>query len=327
MTRKDLREEQGFLDAIRGEPDDDAHRLVYADWLDEYETGEGRRAARAEFIRIQCALSDPKTDTMLRVKLKDRERRLLAEHQREWEQPLRDLAPEGIKTILFRRGFPQGVRITAAAFFLYAEQLLALVPVPVREVGIGEFRGGDKEALAASPYLANLTSLTLDCELITEWQVRALAASPYLAYLRSLSLDYNCICDGGAQALASSPHLANLRSLSLDHNYICDRGAQALAASPHLANLNALVLRRNKIGDGGARALASSPHLANLTSLDLSRNPVSNVGARAFVTSPHLANLTSLDLHYTDVTETSQVRQGLRGRAGPAPHRAGGGGR
>ncbi|HVK11359.1 MAG TPA: TIGR02996 domain-containing protein [Gemmataceae bacterium] len=41
-----------FLATIRAAPDDDAPRLVYADWLDEH--GDG---ARAEFIRVQCELA------------------------------------------------------------------------------------------------------------------------------------------------------------------------------------------------------------------------------------------------------------------------------
>ena len=41
-----------LLEAIRASPDDDAPRLVYADWLEEH--GD---QPRAEFIRVQCALA------------------------------------------------------------------------------------------------------------------------------------------------------------------------------------------------------------------------------------------------------------------------------
>jgi uncharacterized protein (TIGR02996 family) len=41
-----MSEAQSFLSAIVAEPDEDAHRLVFADWLDE--RGEHDRA---EFIR------------------------------------------------------------------------------------------------------------------------------------------------------------------------------------------------------------------------------------------------------------------------------------
>src|SRR5262249_37671575 len=41
-----MNEEEAFLQAIRGEPDEPAHRLVYADWLEE------RGDPRAEFVRL-----------------------------------------------------------------------------------------------------------------------------------------------------------------------------------------------------------------------------------------------------------------------------------
>jgi uncharacterized protein (TIGR02996 family) len=47
----------GFLSDIRAHPEDDAPRLIYADWLDEQGQLE-----RAEFIRVQCRLAaiDPR---------------------------------------------------------------------------------------------------------------------------------------------------------------------------------------------------------------------------------------------------------------------------
>lgn len=47
---------QKFLAAILDQPDDDTARLVYADWLTE--TGRVEDADRAEFIRLQCRISE-----------------------------------------------------------------------------------------------------------------------------------------------------------------------------------------------------------------------------------------------------------------------------
>src|SRR5262249_10670779 len=44
---------EASLRPVAAEPDDDTHRLVLADWLEEH--GE---AERAEFIRLQCRLAD-----------------------------------------------------------------------------------------------------------------------------------------------------------------------------------------------------------------------------------------------------------------------------
>lgn len=43
-------QELAFLDAIHSAPRDDAPRLIYADWLEEY----GGQPEYAEFIRLQC---------------------------------------------------------------------------------------------------------------------------------------------------------------------------------------------------------------------------------------------------------------------------------
>jgi uncharacterized protein (TIGR02996 family) len=48
-------DEEALLRAIWAEPDDDAPRLVYAEWLEENGQSE-----RAEFIRVQCVLAHPK---------------------------------------------------------------------------------------------------------------------------------------------------------------------------------------------------------------------------------------------------------------------------
>jgi uncharacterized protein (TIGR02996 family) len=83
-----------LLAAIRAAPDDDAPRLVYADWLDEH--GQPERAA---FIRIQCELArtgDPA--------LRRREAELLAEHHDAFAGHL--AAPH--LRFRFERGFVAG---------------------------------------------------------------------------------------------------------------------------------------------------------------------------------------------------------------------------
>jgi uncharacterized protein (TIGR02996 family) len=46
-----MSDEQALLAAIRAHPDDDAPRLIYADWLEE------RGDARGEFLRAECLLA------------------------------------------------------------------------------------------------------------------------------------------------------------------------------------------------------------------------------------------------------------------------------
>jgi uncharacterized protein (TIGR02996 family) len=72
-----MAEHPGFLQAVIEAPDDDAPRLIYADWLEDHGDPE-----RAEFIRLQCR-PDPR-----RVR---RAGTLLGVHHARWLAPLLEL--------------------------------------------------------------------------------------------------------------------------------------------------------------------------------------------------------------------------------------------
>src|SRR3954454_19585646 len=74
----------GFLAAICRSPDDDAPRLVYADWLEEHGDPE-----RAEFIRVQCELEPMRDQYEIdrAAELHTREKELLWKHQDGWLGP------------------------------------------------------------------------------------------------------------------------------------------------------------------------------------------------------------------------------------------------
>src|SRR5262249_20269221 len=72
-----MAEHPGFLQAVLDAPDDDAPRLIYADWLDDH--GD---PARAEFIRLQCR-PDPRQV--------GRAGALLGTHHARWLAPLLEL--------------------------------------------------------------------------------------------------------------------------------------------------------------------------------------------------------------------------------------------
>jgi uncharacterized protein (TIGR02996 family) len=91
-----------LLAAIRAAPDDDAPRLIYADWLDEHGQPE-----RAEFIRVQIELARHDSPT-----LRQREAALLAEHHDALAGPL--AAPH--LRFRFDRGFITGFGHTGLFF-------------------------------------------------------------------------------------------------------------------------------------------------------------------------------------------------------------------
>jgi uncharacterized protein (TIGR02996 family) len=99
--------EKAFLQAILDSPDDDAPRLVLADWLEEQGYPQ-----RAEFIRVQCRLAALDADDPDRMALRERQLELLEAHREEWAFGLKPLA--GKARPLFQRGLLHTVRVEPA---------------------------------------------------------------------------------------------------------------------------------------------------------------------------------------------------------------------
>src|SRR5262245_25936713 len=91
-----------FLCSVIESPNDDAPRLVYADWLEDQ--GD---TARAEFIRLQIEAARLPEGDARRPGLEERARHLLGRHLDDWLGPLRLLATNWI----FQRGFVERVTV------------------------------------------------------------------------------------------------------------------------------------------------------------------------------------------------------------------------
>src|SRR5438552_3752265 len=118
---------QAFLQAILETPDDDAPRLVYADWLDD----EGD-AERAEFIRLGCRLARLDEPDPEREDLRRRWDLLEHDHRHTW-QPEVPLASRAFASIPpaspFRRGFVSLVSQNLDVFLESPERFDHLTPV------------------------------------------------------------------------------------------------------------------------------------------------------------------------------------------------------
>jgi uncharacterized protein (TIGR02996 family) len=288
-----MSQEIGFLRAILEEPDDDTHRLVYADWLEEQ--GD---TSRAEFIRMQCARSRLPSDDPRRVEMFRREEHFLRDHGDRWLEPLR--LPLGAWH--FRRGFLDSATLPASVFLLHHRLLFRISALKylrlTQEYGSG-LTGADELArlLAASPFLLRLNTLALPPGDLSAAGAAALAESRALSRLSSLHLGSNQIGPAGARALAESPVLAGLHFLNLNDNAIGRRGLTALVTSPHLRQLVSLDLDDNGLGDAGALILAAPANVSRLTALRLTDNGIGPPGARALARGPHLTRLTYLALN------------------------------
>src|SRR5436190_4390863 len=110
-----MREREALLAAVCEAPDDDAPRLVFADWCEEH--GEPHRA---EFIRLQLRLAALDEDDPAREVPERRETELWAAHHTQWKAEIPRWP--GVKTEgRFRRGFAESACFTAGAFVKHGE--------------------------------------------------------------------------------------------------------------------------------------------------------------------------------------------------------------
>jgi uncharacterized protein (TIGR02996 family) len=342
-----MSEEQALLAAIRDRPDDDALRLVYADWLEEH-----CDADRAELVRVQVELARlPWVDEEYfvderRERLRRRERALLERHQERWLAGL----PRcwGVKW-QFHRGLPGSVVFDSATGFrdhaakvftaapvhrLEVKRLLGVIgrrPLLVdhlvnsellarlTELNLGGLGIGDAGvvALARSPHTTNLTVLELGGNGMTGVGLRELTRSPILAKLRFLDLGVRGVStrldDDAVEEFCNAGQIGNLKVLLLK-GAVGARGVLALAGAPALAGLEALELDHCPVGEQGAAALARSRHLTSLGGLYLWGTGIGDAGLGALAGSRGLAGLESLRLWGNDITDAG-VRKLTRSRA------------
>jgi uncharacterized protein (TIGR02996 family) len=281
-----------FLADICERPDDDAPRLIYADWLDEH--GDETDRARAEFIRVECRLAGLPEEHPERPRLQARRGELLSRHEAEWRAPLPVLP--AVHWGGWDRGFIGEVEIGhAKAFRAHADATFAAAPVRRLCFGL-RFTARTIVPVMASPSLARLEALSIHHLDLGAAGTGPVAASPHLTRLAGLALGYCRLGSAGAAILAASPSLRGLRRLGLYGNAISPDGGRALAGSPILDGVVKLALHDNALGDEGTGAIAASPRLGALRFLNLNANDIGDEGARALALSPMLPNLTELYL-------------------------------
>jgi uncharacterized protein (TIGR02996 family) len=300
-----------FLAEILANPDDDAPRLVYSDWLEEQ--GD---IARAEFIRRQCRMARravPAIDDELRAD------DLLDAHGSAWRNdwPTR----EGVRFAEFERGFPSWVEAddldTCAR---YEEALPATTArklrilkresaLPEDWLGYAGMAGLDFEfwpfdpdqtaILAAAPHAAGLASLAIRYSDFDSSSLAILAGWATFARLRHLDLSNHLVCAEGIRALGRSSTLTGLRSINLshdilteaDHNRFDTQALVELCRAGSLAQLESLALCPFSLTREGCTALAESPQLSKLRWLALATGELEEGAIEPLLGSALLANL------------------------------------
>jgi uncharacterized protein (TIGR02996 family) len=245
-----------FLHDILAHPDDDAPRLIFADWLEEQ--GDAKSVARAEFIRIQCALAAGNLPQQRRAELYGRQRHIVDTWGKEWVRPIRRL----VQSWEFHRGFIDDVTMWAHTFLDRAGQLFCRAPIRYVSLRTRMYRQSYPDihaplnvaALADNKYLRRLRGLDLRQNQLESHHVRALVVSEHLANLTELGLSYDCIGDSGIRALAGWPLLSQLEYLNLRGNDIGANGVRVLTHTlEKLAGSPTLMAAADSGRDGRAR--------------------------------------------------------------------------
>jgi len=276
-----MRDDDGFLTPICERPDDDAPRLILADWLDEQDDPRG------EFIRVQIALSKLTAHDVRRADLVRIEGLLLGRHADLWAEPFRGLATGPV----FRRGFVDEVKVTARQFLARPKELFAAGPI--RRVHILD-AAGRLPTVMASPFLERLRGLTIYGQHLRSNLAQAVADSPYLGHLKSLHLGRNQIGDLGALRLLAPTNFPNLEDLDFSENELSERFGHAWAEQRGAtANLSRLELGGNALGPTGAVAVAG---FAGLTRLGLAGNRVGGPRLASATNAATLLSPTVIDL-------------------------------
>src|SRR6202035_2716115 len=79
LSKRMMEHERAFLEAVQEQPEDDLHRLAWADWLDDH--GQAERAA---FMRAQLRAAALPEEDLARDAAEDEADDLLAVHEVEW---------------------------------------------------------------------------------------------------------------------------------------------------------------------------------------------------------------------------------------------------
>jgi uncharacterized protein (TIGR02996 family) len=290
MTKKATKQDNAMLAAIVAAPDDDAPRLVYADWLTE------RGDPRGEFIQVQIARARlaPK-DWAKDVELEEKEDTLHRAHRKTWEKAWSGLE---LIRVVYRRGFPERIGVSGGDFQDQREEILKAFPL-LRGVEIEE---ASAETIAwlgeTKGRLDPLRELVLTRPEAEPKVLHKLVGSNAIANLDTLEMN-ECLIFGGqgiATALAKNKHAANLHTLRFDDVFVGSVGLGVLLQAKTMPKLRTLAMLQANVQDKGADLIAKKP-VAQLRRFELSFTDFTPKSFRAVMTSELMGKLEHFAFH------------------------------
>jgi uncharacterized protein (TIGR02996 family) len=307
-----MNDKDALFQSVLAAPEDDAPRLIFADWLDE--NGEPERA---EFIRVQIDLARLPARGKVRTALKARETELL----RDFRVKILPWIPPPLRGehsyFECRRGFLEHIETSTPLFVRHAHELSRVTPLRSVKLRAGESRG---DALAKLPVMKQLDELDLDGAAFGDSLTQFFTSANFPALSR-LNLSSNLLGQDALRVFLACGKLSRLTWLNLGENVgLTDDICRLISMRRELHNLETLLLEKHHSGPGitgaGISILAQSPHLAALKELDLTRHPISTVGGNALSEAAFLPSLEKLKLTATRIMNEAAIRivRGGRGK-------------
>jgi uncharacterized protein (TIGR02996 family) len=306
-------DEQALLAAVFADPESDAPRLVYADWLDEHGYEAGR--ARAEFIRLQIRLAQLGEWHPSAPAIWDRSLALYDSHGKAWvAEPECPQIRMRYLGGCFERGFLDGETLHLSHDdFDRPDSTGWLAGRPLFRLELGRWEA-DLTAIVDWPESPRVRGLSFcsDCDRPADFAAKFLR-SARLPRLRELDLGGEP--DDALRVVAEDPRYHTLRELRL-----CGRDHEAAAVVRLLSSRNLSSLTRLTLSQGAAPGpaldrLATVAFVPRLTGLHLSRS--SGGGGRLLAVlrrldPGRLSALALRDCGLTDATADALARLPLR---------------
>lgn len=309
---------QALLNGIRDNPNDDAPRLIFADWLEEH--GE---AERATYIRLAIELNQLGEEHPRYDDVHDRYAAIWREHRKQWDQGLpKTLLDSGFQN----RGFWDGWRADGITFLRHIESLWQREPVsditltgpvedfaaavsdprigPIRELRMWELEGDPAmalQALAESPYLGQLRLLRLNIgdgthlspettDALRRWR---------LPHLDELTISYRAIVrqrdcyEDAIRAMLEGALLRGVRAFYLNYDH-ADSGLPDAFLNAPTQSLHKLLIQMPTKSTRWLEVLTQSKRLNKLRVLRLNSGELPAVAWQRFFNSHLAAQLTAL---------------------------------
>jgi uncharacterized protein (TIGR02996 family) len=291
-----------LLAAVCADPDNDAPRLAFADWLDRNGESAWAGVIRKQLVRFPELDGAPEH-------IRDACHGDIPEIIEAHEQVRREL-PLGVTFRRLVRGFPETIHADVDTFLENADALFARLPLRALSTRTGD---GALHRLADSPHLARLRGLVLGWYPADADSMRRLGAAPHAANLRSL--EFSGLSDpASAVALVNCPlfpRLEELRwSFPLDHGAV----GPFVEAFARLGPTRLRILEQPVCGlnAAGVVRLVNAPAAGSLKDLAMGNVPLTDESIKALSTSPRLAGLRSLSF-YRSITRLPQLKTLLKG--------------